>query len=499
MTSSVIAIAKIGRMNGRALLFIQKRLDSGREEIREAAILSLGFYRSQHSLTLLQNLALDTDNSSRVRELAVIALGHWGGQYPPGLQTPEIPKALYELLANPSELPGLRSLAATALSQMGRHSDPEIVIELMAIQNHDLVDSQIRRQLPLAMSGILSQHSNPDFSNQVLQHLQKTLEATKEAGMAEACILGLSKLAQSGIDPCTSPCQEDCPQEKILSILFKHAASSPFYNCRKMALVSLARLGETTNEGQNQIFTFLLQQMEVGEAEIKAWAGLATGMLAYEMNLIGRRYDSARVHDRTLEHFQSTNDLSQKGAFALALGLMSNESSKPSLRRSLDEFPHPEYQGYAAVALGMLRAREYEVYLNELLEESVGNPKLFSQIYLGRMLSDDDPVPRFLYEMLQGEKEKRPRLISTALATMALGQHRHTLSVTPLLQFARREDISALQRAFAISALGDIAQAGILPWQVHYWEVIGSHDLKGSWFDPMNASGLFAWESWTPR
>ena len=492
ITSALIAVGKIAREKHLTLSLIQSWHQSEQPEIRESAILAFGLLGHQDAIPLLQALAKEAQNPSRSRELAVISLGLWTERRLSAPLVREIPRTLFSILEDASQEPELRVLAALSLSQTGRHAEPGIAHKLSSLFQNPLVDIEIRKHLPAAIAGIASK--NQKEQKQLLEVLLHALETTDEYQIAESCIQALAALAKSEIEPCYDSCLEDCSYKLILNTFMSQARQSRFPTCKNLALVSLARMGRAARNSHEQIFSFLLNTMKDGEDPIQPWAGLAIGLLAYEQNLHGNQYDSYRVHEETYQKFRTTTNPDHKAAYALALGLMKNESCKPDLRQSLTEVHHSEYQGFVALSLGMLRAREYEPYLDELSGNSIRNPKLFLQIQLGFSLSRAYSVPKVLHEMLEEKDGNPPRLIETRLATIALGMRQHTRSVSPLLDFANGDRASSLHRSFAIAALGQIAYKDNYPWQSRFSEVIGIGNLSGSWLDPKSAAGLYSFD-----
>jgi HEAT repeat protein len=161
--------------------------------------------------------------------------------------------------------------------------------------------------------------------------------------------------------------------------------------------------------------------------------------------------------------FNDEKNPSRKGGYAVGLGLMKAETSKEDLRASMDKVGDSNFRGYAAVALGLIGAREYKDYLTQVVQDNIRKPDLLKQASIGLGLMKDKDVSSVLLQLIQPDSGK-PSLSVLAAAATAIGFIGDKGSVKPLVDTMNNDRLTSLARAFSAIALGAVAEHFQLPW-----------------------------------
>jgi HEAT repeat protein len=194
--------------------------------------------------------------------------------------------------------------------------------------------------------------------------------------------------------------------------------------------------------------------------------------------------------EATLAKFRKTRSPERKAAYAIALGLMGNEQSKNDLRDSMDRINDSSYRGYAAIALGLLNAKEHMAYISEVVDESKRDPELLKQASIGLGLMKDRNAVNKLLNYLTPEDGKRPRLAVLSAVATALGFIGDKNSVQPLVDTMSNDRITSLGRAFAAVSLGMVADKDSLPWNSVFGENLNYRAAVSTLVDQQAGTGI---------
>ena len=147
-------------------------------------------------------------------------------------------------------------------------------------------------------------------------------------------------------------------------------------------------------------------------------------------------------------------------AMALSVGLMGDRRSMVSLRSIVRKGRDPDFQGYAALALGVLGDSDSK----ELLHKLLSDPRERSEVQrpacwgLG-LIGDSSDVPVLIDALKRDGADKHS---VRGAAAMAIGLIGDEAALAPLVKMATQAPNSS-NRAFAIVALGCLVDPSVLP------------------------------------
>jgi HEAT repeat protein len=172
---------------------------------------------------------------------------------------------------------------------------------------------------------------------------------------------------------------------------------------QRFALIALARVGARAGSsrpevGVREAASTLLARLDREHGDLRAWAGLACGVLArglvdagYSLPVIASLQQSVRL---TLA---DERDPSTLGALAIACGIMGATDAAPHLLELLDREHDDDCRGHVAVALGLMGTREALAPVNRILDVSRYRPELLRRAAIAlALLGDKDAVPRLV-------------------------------------------------------------------------------------------------------
>ncbi|MFO0931862.1 MAG: HEAT repeat domain-containing protein [Planctomycetota bacterium] len=210
----------------------------------------------------------------------------------------------------------------------------------------------------------------------------------------------------------------------------------------------------------------LLKVAKDGRYNERPYGALAVGLVC---RAIGDRptieaYANFRVQAMEILHAGLTDtkmDKRAQGAFAVALGMMRDDSfKKPLVEILADRQADSELRGYCAVSLGMMRAASADVLkaLREALKErSSEELRLQCAIGLG-LLGQSDAVQILLKELEEADTQNVQGQVVIALAK--IGDARAIKPLVDLLKNAQKPDPT---RAIACAGLGLIGDLEFIP------------------------------------
>ena len=236
---------------------------------------------------------------------------------------------------------------------------------------------------------------------------------------------------------------------------------------KRFALMALAEVGSRKGQGAepwagtDKTRAELMQILSRGKKNERAWAALALGVFGWHLDQVAQPLEPSV--DRALVHAakkaRGSDDL---GAVALALGLRRHDASEDVLVKKLAKVKDPSAQGHAALALGLMGARDAVGTLQERLGEEDLDPTLQARLGLALgMLGDSSVVETLVERMATSEDEDEQAALASALGF--LGDRR---SLDALAELMLDTDKGyAVSRDKAVLALGFLADAASTPWR----------------------------------
>jgi hypothetical protein len=233
---------------------------------------------------------------------------------------------------------------------------------------------------------------------------------------------------------------------------------------RQLALLSLARLATSeastpeTLDARKSIDRLVRRELRKPSHSVdRPFTALAAGLL-----MRGRPELRRDLGVFLIEAYDDASDPSQRGAFALGLGLGRVDDGAPSLRDDLADTRDTALQGHLAVALGLLGDEEAAPLLRERLLADGQTQDLREDVATGLRLLDDGYAVRVLADAYVQASNAANR---DGLAA-ALGELRHAHGVDALLSACRDDRLDAGSRASAYAALGRLAESTAEPFTV---------------------------------
>jgi HEAT repeat protein len=204
-----------------------------------------------------------------------------------------------------------------------------------------------------------------------------------------------------------------------------------------------------------------------GDAE-RPFAALALGMQKDTDSAAKLRADLAAAKDE-----------SEKGCLCIALGLMPDAAAVQVVEETLDTAKKVWLKGYAALSLGMIGNTSCIAELRKKLEAEK-DPRLRMNLAVALGMLHDPRAKTYLVDTLRGADTFYERG-SAALALGALRCSAAALDLEAVYRDSKEKDIL---RAFAVVALGEIADPAPIP-KLTRFSIDGNYD-SSSKIDPLN-------------
>jgi len=269
---------------------------------------------------------------------------------------------------------------------------------------------------------------------------------------------------------------------EVVDLLLIVTKQDEDFATRQFALLALGRLHERARESTDRsaltaevtakrtlaVQAFLIEQMRhPTHKSLEPYAALALGMFARG----GETFDAATpsptlvaTRKALADAFTDEADPSVAGAIAIATGLAGASEVAPLLLRELGQTANPTLRGHLAVALGLLKEPAAKAPLTKLLADPALPPAARIDVARGLAMVGDPDLEERLIALLK-QSGDTPSAIAYSKALGIVGSDRAAASLVALVQ---DRTAPALQRAFAVVALGLIGEKTALPWNVPY-------------------------------
>jgi hypothetical protein len=218
----------------------------------------------------------------------------------------------------------------------------------------------------------------------------------------------------------------------------------------------------------------MLSRLARGKSTERPWIGLALGLLGSGLNECGSlpSEDASRALASRLGDARSPDEV---GAYALALGLRQDGQERAKIEAKLEDFSgRDEARGHLALSLGLLGARNAQVPLRTVEEDSTRRPWVLRQTSVALAMLDDPA----LSDRLVTELETTKSLPEGVGLAHSLGRVGGREAAEMLLLRLEDDSLPATARGACAGALGEIHARGQFPWQTHY--AAGSNYLAGT-------------------
>jgi Ca-activated chloride channel homolog len=451
---AVLALGRVGASRPAVSTRIAKRLidilidkdGKGHYSVVEEAALSLGVLQNKDEVVLdaLCDRVLGRTKplNLRSRNFAALALGLLRiGESDDGHD--RVVKTLREALREPEQ----SQLPVCALIAMGLSGDGTFLPDLLEIVRKGRVQvdrklTSVERAHAVSALGRLAAEIGGEHLPAAIKTLAK-LTSSRDDSCARSAAIALGQIGRRG----------DLKIESIaliarhLTLLIKKAETQTA--C--FALISLGRMGGAVESTQtrSRIFDLLRTAMRKGSVISRPYAALALGLMGSSPKLESVRHTIQDAVRSELERFRG--DPRNRGAFAIAAGLLGDDKAAPILVKILtDPRADRRLRGPCAIALGMLGEMEA---LNKARKNSA-NRSIGSDLAVGLALSGDR---RSTDALLDGLSDRRSSLFGQMALSLAIGRLGDRETVDRLVLMAKNDRLQDLNRAQAIATLGRMA------------------------------------------
>ncbi len=521
VTGAMIALAKIGDAKSESGTskfeqVISQFLSDSNQEISETAAVSLGILANDKSVPLMASLLEDTaegrtavkgnEVAYRTRAFAAYGLGLIGAATGDEAVRQNIVEILARTIAN--DQTRSRDLKVACIIAMGlvplhtfeaapvegeedmaqpphrsRVAQIEYLLDFLRNEDNNYL---VRAHCPTALARLIDGLPAELYTTwrQTLADdlLSRIGDRSKDKNeIIESAVLAMGLIVTNG--------KADAKLRDALEAVTKDVSDQ---QARNFSLVSTAKAaanpgGEGADEGIANASKYLVGQLTKGKSTLKPWAGLAIGVMSRSLADNDVTHASVATMGEALRReLANEGDKSKIGAYAIALGIMTDVESRDLLIGLLDRIQDNEARGYVAVSLGLMGEREAIDPISEIIQKSKYRPDLLKQaaIALG-LLGDKELVPT-LVEMLGSSKG----LATQAAISSALGFIGDQRSISPLVDMLGNKDLTARARGFAAVALGIVADKEPLPWNTKIALDLNYRASTSTLVDSSNGTGI---------
>ena len=257
---------------------------------------------------------------------------------------------------------------------------------------------------------------------------------------------------------------EDEVDVAVRAALARAAEGGPS-QARRLALIALGRAASRPGSGPSpgachaDVREQLLEALARQTTTMRPWVGLGLALFERGVRAAGAA-PSADALGALREALRAALSPEEVGGLEIAVGLAGDLEAKAVLLEKIEQLKQDDVQGFAAVALGLLGARESTEALRKLVSSSRYRPALLRDAAIGLGLLGDRAIAEDLVGMLREAKS----LSSQAAITSALGFIGDRRALAPLIDLVRDGELVDTARAFGVVALGIIGDRHAYPW-----------------------------------
>ena len=467
-TACLVALAKVG-LDGEKFVLVDvlaNRLKEHDQEVRETAAIALGITQQMTALPLLESLVRDDANGrravarsevdDRVRAFAAYGMGLLAWSTDAVEPKQQVYAAMKSILES-KELSSRNLKVAAVQALRILRCDPAAsaahkrllwqvlgTLEKWFLADLGRGDQLLQSHVPTALARLLERIPGDDrerWKKLLLVELQAAKR--RDVTIAQSCAIALGFLAA----PAEAVAADAEYSKALLEVAKKHID----VQTRHFAWISLGRIGGVTNRGE------LLLALQKAKLLDLPWVALGLGVLAFNLDDPDAGVQAALAGSIAID-----GDPSALGAVAIACGLAGAATASPNLRAGVVKLKRQdETVSHLCIALGMLGDALSRPLLESLIANSVRRPDIVRGASLGLARLVGPAASDLLLALLEGSDPSVVRLSGIAKALELVGDRR---ALTPLMAIAARASSPNLARAFAIAALGGLADKEEVPW-----------------------------------
>jgi HEAT repeat protein len=498
ITGCLIALAKIGDAPSESGAsefepMLRAFLASKNQEISETAAIALGILAHQKSIDTLAQLLGDSDVARtwvgqpevpyRTRAFAAYGLGLVGAKIERESDRLHIVEVLHDALrSDQSKTRDVKAACVLAMGMVPLEADStegsetkDVLVQaprsrsaqldwLLAFLRDERENFLVRAHCPRSLARLCNANLPHDLRELYRARIAEALLGLLESKAPDALLASATlALGQIGTNDLAHPLDR-----RILETLAAAPKQVGDQQARLYSLIGLAQVGARTASdakdaegGTDFAAKALLAQLADGKSGMPSWAGLACGVFGSGLQSStpgsGKVLDLQNAVRLALAEERSAERI---GALAVSAGIQHDLEATRVLLKLLSTTKEDEAQGYVALGLGLMNAREALEPIRALLVESKYKPVLLRQAAIALGLLGDKNVVGLLTTQLAAAKG----LATQAALSTALGTIGDTHAVEPLVRMLQDSTLTAGARGFAAAALGMVADQSDLPW-----------------------------------
>ena len=381
ITACLLALAKVGDPPSgppRVAQVIRPWIAHGNQEVHETATIAIGVLASAEGATLLADLLLDRPAGraaagrgrvpERTRAFAAYGLALIGYR----ARTDAVRRYVVHELAQavnggdqPSRDPMVAAIIGMGMVRLAPgdgEPDPEEPPAVSASREGQLtflfehwesrrLDPRVRAHIAVPLAR-LADGAHPTWKTRVVDSFRGTLAPQSKAQpmVQHGALMGAGLLGDNDQDP---------DDQRLRQALMQVVGQGGDRLARHLALLSLGRVGAREGAGDagggpSEARTLLMRALARGQSAQRPWAALAIGLLE-RGNVAAGRPPADATRRALLDAYDKAASPSERGALAVALGLMAERRGAAALLESTTNGDE-NLRANAMLALGLMGA-----------------------------------------------------------------------------------------------------------------------------------------------
>jgi HEAT repeat protein len=437
-TAAAVALGKTGDASASEPLRAAATKDP-HKDVRDSAVLGLGLLGRPTDIPFLERMLYDREELPRRRAFAAFALGLIGGD--------DAAVSLLRFVDGPPEgrpvedLHKRPELAASTFLAMGMTGGADVLPALRAAVTDGEHQEGVRAFAVISLGRMQDRKS--------LSLVQTVLVSERDPGMRRAAAVALGKIATAA-------------DASAVTALTSAMTGDKDPVTRHFATMSLGGIADP------KIRALLREQFKKGAEGDASFAALALAL----------QKDTESAPELRAALAKETDE-SAAGSLCIALGLLGDAPSGATIEKTLAGAKHLWLQGYAALSLGLVGATSSIPAIHARLGTEK-DPRLRVNLAIALGLLRDPVARTYLVDTLRGADTFYER----TSAVFALGALRCTAAVSDIEVVYRDTKEKDILRAFAVVALGEIADPSPVP-KLSRFSIDGNYDATAK-IDPLN-------------
>jgi HEAT repeat protein len=481
------ALARIGKEPGDHLgeSLLMKRISSylshSNMGVAENACVALGVLGHPGAVRMLASLVADSEPGrelcgrsevpSRMRAFATYGLGLTAQRSKNVDVRRYAINQLLPLLTEKQSIQDLRVASLVAIGLAASAGDPSSIDDSLPFQGSAPVlvkallefledednDFLARAHVPTTLARLTDQVSE-EARQRIIEVLIHRLgrKARDRNEVRQSCAMALGLIGDA---------DEDRHDRRIRRALID-ASGEGDQLARAFSLIALGQIAGRRGSGFGdrvagtvEIRRFFFSQLSRAKVTTKSWLAISIGVMGNALAAEGRPLSvgdlaAIRLHARAARSPDVITSL------FLAGGLCQDPEVVPLILERLSDYSDDVVRSRAALALGLAESREAVEATRVLLEDARNRPYLLHEVSIALgLMGDEQLVPQLI-----GLLEEAGSLSTRISIAVTLGNVGDTRAVEPLLAMLGAPRATSTQRAWAIHALGRLADKEDMPW-----------------------------------